>query len=166
METKQWITMSKGAWGDGPWCHEPDKMQWTDEATGLPCLIVRSTVAGALCGYVGVTRGHPLFGISFGDIELDVHGGLTFSDYCAHTGSEAEGVCHVPGEGEDGVVWWLGFDCAHAFDACPKLRADLVQAGIRHSTTSPLDAIETYKDLEYVKAECAKLAQQVQAVAQ
>ena len=57
METIEYRTMDKSVWGPGPWQNEPDKRQWQDEATGLPCLIVRNSM-GALCGYVGVSEGH------------------------------------------------------------------------------------------------------------
>ena len=66
MEHKTWTTMNKSTWGDGPWMAEPDKEQWPDETTGLPCLIKRNQF-GALCGYVGVAEGHPWFGQSDGD---------------------------------------------------------------------------------------------------
>lgn len=56
--------MDKSAWGPGPWQDEPDKRQWADEATGLPCLIVRGPI-GALCGYVGVPPDHPAYGLSY-----------------------------------------------------------------------------------------------------
>ena len=64
METKEWSFMDKTEWGEGPWMREPDKRQFVDVATGLPCLIHRNH-SGALCGYVGVTEGHPLFGQSY-----------------------------------------------------------------------------------------------------
>lgn len=60
MQTKEWTTTDKSDWGVGPWQSEPDKRQWVDEETGLPCLIVRNP-GGALCGYVGVSKGHPMF---------------------------------------------------------------------------------------------------------
>lgn len=63
METREYRTVDKSAWGPGPWQDEPDKRQWQDEATGLPCLIVRNP-AGALCGYVGVSKEHPAFGLA------------------------------------------------------------------------------------------------------
>lgn len=56
--------IDKSQWGDGPWQSEPDKIQWQDEATGLPCLIVRGPV-GALCGYVGVPKTHPAYGLHY-----------------------------------------------------------------------------------------------------
>ena len=56
--------VDKSQWGDGPWQSEPDKIQWQDAATGLPCLIVRGPV-GALCGYVGVPKTHPAYGLHY-----------------------------------------------------------------------------------------------------
>lgn len=63
METSEHRDVDKSGWGPGPWNDEPDKRQWQDEATGLPCLIVRGPV-GALCGYVGVPPDHPAYGLS------------------------------------------------------------------------------------------------------
>lgn len=76
--------VDKSAWPRrGPWDREPDKIQWKDEVTSLPCLIVRNS-SGALCGYVGVPNTHPLHGKDFDDVQdLKVHGGLTFSRGCA-----------------------------------------------------------------------------------
>jgi hypothetical protein len=50
--------VDKTGWGDGPWQSEPDKKQWQDEATGLPCMILRGP-SGSWCGYVGVHPYHP-----------------------------------------------------------------------------------------------------------
>jgi hypothetical protein len=84
MDTLEYRTVDKSTWGDGAWQSEPDKKQWLDEGTGYPCLIVRGP-SGALCGYVGVPRGHPHYGKHYDheDISVEVHGGLTFSDLCA-----------------------------------------------------------------------------------
>ena len=82
MKTIEYTYRDKSSWGDGPWQSEPDKIQWLDEATGLPCLIVRGPV-GALCGYVGVPEGHPHFEQKYDDVDVRVHGGLTFASFCA-----------------------------------------------------------------------------------
>jgi hypothetical protein len=86
MKTIEYHTFeNKAEWGDGPWVNEPDKIQWQDAETGLPCLIVRNN-GGALCGYVGVPSSHPLHNVHYdeasGAADLRVHGGLTFSDFC------------------------------------------------------------------------------------
>lgn len=161
METREYRTVDKSVWGPGPWTDEPDKIQWQDPATGLPCLIVRGP-AGALCGYVGVPEGHPCFGKEYGDCEpvtpldedtsyIDVHGGLTFSDFCADSEDESRHICHVPGPGEPDRVWWLGFDCAHFYDLSPKYKDDDMLGGPERS----------YRGIEYVKREVEKLARQL-----
>lgn len=155
MEHKTWATMDKASWGDGPWQSEPDKEQWADEATGLACLLKRNR-GGALCGYVGVPAGHPWHGRDWSDLGgVDVHGGLTYSDLC-QDGPEGETICHVPAPGEPEPLWWLGFDCAHAWDISPGMDAELVSAGL----SSLRMGDEHYRTAAYVKAECASLAGQ------
>lgn len=142
-------------WPAGPWDSEPDKMQWQDEDTGLPCLIVRNSM-GALCGYVGVSEGHPLFGLDYSSTEADieVHGGLTFSDRCRPGSDEGRGICHVPEAGEPDHVWWLGFDCNHSGDESP----DSIARGWRS------EWFASYKPLAYVQGECRSLAAQLAAM--
>lgn len=72
MSKKEWTTIDKSEWDRGPWDDEPDKVQWVDEVAGLDCLIVRNR-GGALCGYVGVPGGHPLFGVGY-STEVEVLG--------------------------------------------------------------------------------------------
>lgn len=143
----------------GVWSDEPDKVQWVDEATDLDCLILRNR-GGALCGYVGVPEGHPWFGVDYDSCRVkpetdedfaywpEVHGGLTYADFChEHAGDDA--ICHVPYDGRPARLWWLGFDTAHSGDISPAY--DLKYGGERYGT---------YKDVEYVKAECRSLARQ------
>jgi len=144
MKTQEWRFMDKSEWADGPWQKEPDKMQWTDEATNLPCLIVRNN-GGALCGYVGVTADHPAFETQYSDVDVSCHGGLTFSEFCDPDSK----ICHDPDKGEPDRVWWLGFDCCHGGDYSPR--------DFRLSFTR----WAKYRDLEYVRNECSKLAAQL-----
>lgn len=125
----------------GEWDDEPDKLQWKDEKTGLTCLIVRNSM-GALCGYVGVQKGHRFYEKDYNDVPANVHGGLTYSDHCDTDGA----ICHVPAPGEPDDIWWLGFDCSHWNDLNPSMR--YCGGGI-------------YRNIEYVKAECSNLAQQI-----
>lgn len=149
MDTIEYRTADKSGWPQrGEWDNEPDKKQWQDGATGLPCLAVRGP-GGHWCGYVGVPEGHRFYQRDYDDVHVDVHGGLTYSAFCA-TGDEQSNICHRPAEGEPDHVWWLGFDCAHLGDASPKWDRER-----RHS-----DFAETYKTLAYVERECASLAKQ------
>lgn len=147
MKTQEWNfgeavrCLTRGAWDT-----EPDKRQWTDAETGLPCLIRRGP-HGALCGYVGVPDGHPAFERHYDYVDVDVHGGLTYADFC----SESEhGICHVVEPGEPDRVWWLGFDCAHSGDFCPRYS---------HRNTYSYD--EQYRDFAYVTEQVQGLARQL-----
>lgn len=168
MENKEYRTIDKSTWGDGPWQNEPDKMQFVDEATGLPCLIVRNN-AGALCGYAGVHRDHPLFGKSYNDVpEINVHGGLTFANKCSPHESEETGICHIVSEGEDDQVWWFGFDCAHCYDRCPgsdaQMREIYEKKGESWAKRQSIFGDNKYRDVDYVKGQIAGLAKQLEAV--
>lgn len=170
-QTMEWKNVDKSEWPAGPWHDEPDKRQWQDVATGLPCLIVRNR-GGALCGYAGVSNGHPLHGKGYGqdgvfscgescsdedgyhygctpEARVEVHGGLTFSAGCGHGADPAEGICHVPAAGQPDDVWWFGFDCAHSGDLCPAPGRFIVFPG------------EVYRDIAYVTGEVTRLAAQL-----
>ena len=155
METIEYRNVvDKSEWLRGPWDDEPDKKQWKDETTGLPCLIVRGP-SGALCGYVGVTEGHPFFQRNYSDLDLEAHGGLTFASSCMHErpgiGKERL-VCHIPEDEESDNVWWLGFDCAHYMDLCPAHGADRWSSG----------GMEKYRDFAYVTQQVTNLARQIE----
>jgi hypothetical protein len=151
-------TCDKSTWGEGPWQTEPDKVQWRDAATGFPCLITRNAYGGNLCGYVGVPEQHPYHGVSHQQAEgLQAHGGVNYAAPCMQNADETRDVCHVPEPGE-GEVWWFGFDCSHAWDLQPARAARSGALGI------PSFPDETYKNLEYVRKECAELAAQLKAI--
>lgn len=155
---REWRTMDdqKAAWGAGPWRDEPDKIHWKDQATGLDCLIVRNRV-GALCGYVGVPEGHPLFDVEYSKPHVHVHGGLTFANRCdpwPDDPEHARGICH-PAEPGEPEVWWIGFDCAHGFDFAPADQDALRLTWEERDNTPP------YRDVAYVQAEVTRLAAQV-----
>jgi hypothetical protein len=156
METREWTYIDRIGWASGEWDSEPDKIQWQNETTELPCLIVRNHL-GSLCGYVGIDNQHPLFGQHYDKPDVEVHGGLTFSDSCDAVSPE-HGICHIPGEGEPDNVWWFGFDCNHCFDYAPGM-----YSGSQGARFPRLEG-ETYKNVAYVRAECSKLAAQLKAI--
>ena len=75
MKTITETLVDKSNWQTGPWQQEPDKKQWLDEETGLPCLMRRGP-SGALCGYVGIAKDHPYYGKEGYEIDVEVHGGV------------------------------------------------------------------------------------------
>lgn len=54
----------KETWGGDQWKDEPDRKEWRDEATGMPCLALRNSM-GAWCGYVAVAPTHPAHGLHY-----------------------------------------------------------------------------------------------------
>lgn len=162
MENKEYRTINKSEWNRGPWDSEPDKAQWKDEATGLPCLIVRGP-HGGLCGYVGVSEEHPCFGEGYDSVNVEAHGGLTFADKCHPADTEEKGICHVPGPEEPDHVWWFGFDCAHAGDRSPGYEHLLGRPTNHYPRACPWNesGFDEYRDFSYVKGHVTALASQL-----
>jgi hypothetical protein len=88
----------KTTWGEGPWQHEPDKLQF--KHMRFDCELLRAR-AGHWCGYVDIPKPHIYHGKGYDDIPAEVHGGLTYA-------------------GPNGDAWRIGFDCAHLGDLSPK----------------------------------------------
>lgn len=71
---------------------------------GHACRVLRMIPCGYLCGYVGITKASPLYGVDYCELyeDVSIHGGLTYS-----------------GKMSDSDKWWFGFDCAHYGDRLP-----------------------------------------------
>jgi hypothetical protein len=166
MEDKEWHFIDKSTWLPGPWHGEPDKKQFTDRATGYPCLIHRGP-SGALCGYVGVSKTHPLYAKPYSNAYVDVHGGLTFAASCDPAPRfDGGGICHTVSAYEDDDIWWLGFDCAHAYDLMPGHIHSSPELSFLENMAPmwPGEPGTTYKDISYVMNECISLARQLKAI--
>ena len=113
--------------------------EWTTEA-GLKAIVI-ATPMGHRCGYVSVPAEHPLHGKDYNDVDVEVHGGLTYSD-------ERDG------------LWWFGYDCAHWDDAKdPDLMSDEYKKAFNDW---PRFNEGTIKTLEFCVAECEALAKQLE----
>lgn len=165
--SKQHLAEFKNNWRDrytsltrsvpaGEWDSEPDKVHWIDSESDLDCLLHRGG-QGAWCGYVGVPAGHPAFQKAYDDVNVEVHGGLTYADFCsvAPDGKEhpEEGICHVPVGGRPHRVWWLGFDCNHGGDLAP--------ASLRFDDLPSTFAGEVYRTRAYAERQVTILARQL-----
>ena len=142
---------------DRPWESEPDTAEWYDARTGYKCRIERQKSSGTLCGYVGVFKGHPVWGVNYNDADwensISVHGGLTFSDT------------------DDNEVHWFGFDTAHFGDFCPGIVESMLKYAPDSDTKSRwmrgangMFAGEDYRTWEYVENEVRKLVAALWAV--
>ena len=168
---------------DGPWLGEAEKVAWLDEASGYECIIMRAASSGHLSGYVGVPPKHPLYGFEHeaipADLDIEVHGGLTYSALCQHgptpalgISAEARRICHVSARSaRHGPVqhatdyrvqrddaWWFGFECNHVYDIVPGQRNDRDRF-LGHETGA------TFKDEAYVYGQVVDLAAQLRAIA-
>lgn len=166
MKEQEWKFVDRTGWPSGEWDNEPDKVQWTDEETRLVCMLHRGPF-GNWCGYVGVPPDHRFYGVEYQNVYeregIDVHGGLTYSDHCSPNfdPETGYGVCHVPEPGEPDDLWWLGFDCGHAFDYQPGMYARL-----GHLLPEELErcfprGLDTYRNIAYAKLQCVVLAAQL-----
>jgi hypothetical protein len=122
--------------------------QWTTEA-GYPaiCMIVHGSHR---CGYVGVPQGHPAYHKEYDTLHLSVHGGVTFTDLTGPKPFEnlADKEYPVP---TDDYIWWVGFDCAHAYDGF-----------IEHSMLAiAIPNNGPVRSRSYVMEECESLARQL-----
>jgi len=118
---------------DWKWLEEPNKVEF--EHAGIKCLILRDRIMW-LGGYVALEPGHPHFGKHFRDIEVKgVHRGLNFS-------GRGDGQRRKEG------LWWIGFYCDRPGDYVPG-RLDNLKGG------------EIYRNIEYVRGEVKKLAEQM-----
>lgn len=150
--------IDKTNWAPGPWIDEPDRVQW--QHAGYACMLLRHPHGGHWCGYVGVDRAHPFYGRKPLEEELPLEGpwDLNYGDRCDGA------VCHIPEPGMPEDVWWLGFDCGHAFDLCPGAVSREILAGLAESIESErIRFHQSYVDIHEVRHRVELLAAQLRA---
>jgi hypothetical protein len=166
---RKWTGLiDRRAWHPGPWDKEPeDRVQWSDEATGLPCMLLRTPV-GAWAGYVGVEPGHPLYGVD--EHELPGHKGVNYHNYTNelhYIAPDPPSEQAIDEEHPEAIIdiirlpmqlWFFGFDAAHGGDLIPGLDA-LNFGGIDNRRALSLyERQESYRTAAYMQAQCAELA--------
>ena len=134
--TAQRPVLDKSLLPPGPWRTEPDYREWLSRAL-FTCFIERNNL-GAWCGYVEVQKGHPWHGKTSDDLNVQVHGGVTYTDTDVEKGRPDRG------------RWVIGFDCGHGFDLIPAFQ----------HLSGRVGGPATYRDIDYVVAQCEALAQQ------
>ena len=93
---------------------------WIDVNTKYPCIMIRNSWGGHLCGYVILPAEHPLHGVPERDIAvlgLMVHGGVTYAESAESLGGMA-------------TEWAVGFDCGHFCDKAQPKNEDYVRAEV------------------------------------
>lgn len=159
------IEIDKSKWGDGEWQSESDFCYRS--RLGFGEVIIRHPEMGHLLGYIGVEKGHPLYGkhydelydYDFNDFDLSIHGGWTYSSAPVKKWN-GEG-CYPRNPnypaGEPNNYWWFGFDCAHYQDLVPamevKLREIMPAEHFEAKDNDPDYLKTTYKDWLFVEME-------------
>lgn len=152
--------------------HDVERDWMTEAGYRAVCLMVRGSHR---CGYVGVPKGHPLYGVSYGEptevlrpaMQRTMEGQIgkrgIVPVFCASGEDDdnrlrgdfvfdVHGSLTFSGKGEKGSYplsgdeWWFGFDCAHADD---------------QTAFSPDGEL---RSREYVESECESLARQLKEV--
>lgn len=120
---------------------------WTTEA-GLRAVII-ATPMGHRCGYVGVSKDSPLYGLGYDDVYASVHGGLTYASRNNKYPVESD-------------LYWFGFDCAHYDDKKDWSIMDESHKEIYRTLIDLAFEGSTIKDTAFCVAECESLARQLQ----
>ena len=148
---RNFLLIDKSLWPDGPWKIEPDRVTWHDMDTGLPCIINRHS-QGFWLGYVGIPNRHKLYGIHADDVSLQAHNGVEFSGVPLTDQANQDGLGHLRD------WYWFGFSCSYWDDYTPN------SPGYKQLLNDDPTAINSYRNAEYVKSECRKLAEQLGAI--
>lgn len=132
--------------------HRPGDILATGEHLGFKFHVIHNR-RGYRCGYVRVPLGHPWHGKGWADLNVEVHGGVTFA--------EADEPCDKGGADTD---WWIGFDCAHGGDAPdPSLPADYRGSGTAFAEAFrefPGQMRPVVRTQEYAEGQCLDLCRQ------
>lgn len=124
-------------------------------SSGLRAVVVIHP-AGHRCGYVAVPTGHKHHSDDYDNVNVDVHGGLTYAGGDKH---------QYPVEADGS--WWFGYDCAHLGDARdPELMQgefkEVYDKGLMRDMHFEGDVV---RSLEYCVNQCESLARQLSEVA-
>jgi len=122
------------------WLKEPDEAKF--EHAGFKCLILRNEDLKHLNGYVALPKGHPCYGKTWLNIDVSVHGGITFNE---------------KGDGKkwEKEYWWIGFDTGHSGDYSPGLEEKIPDFYQGSCLTAE------YRNIHYVIQETKRLAEQL-----
>jgi hypothetical protein len=105
---------------------------------GLRCKVI-FVYQSHRCGYVGLYKSHVAYGIKYDNINVDVHGGLTFGN----NGKDNDFL-------DDKETYWLGFDCGHGGDTPFKWTLDvtIVETNRLAEKLSQITSLYTVLDYE------------------
>lgn len=117
------------------------------EAT-VHCVVARVPEMKNLCGYVGLPKQHKHYRADGWAMDVDVHGGITFSNFWrGRTGFKRK-------------YWYIGFDAGHYMDYVPGLEELFAKASPFELSINFFE-MGAYRNMEYMTAETKLLAMQL-----
>lgn len=124
------------------------------EAHGFRCRVLDGPFKN-YNGYVAIPKGHPYYGKSYDDMDVRVHGGLTFDGWGGGKPMKKEIFGKKkdwtldPENWPDPELWWVGWDTSHLGDF------------ITYSDGSHPDPTGMFWTVEMVERETTELARQL-----
>lgn len=166
---------------DAPWLDEPTDIAF--EHAGLQCVMHRKDTLFHWCGYIGIPKDHPLFGVGRSEespvlgaaleqrLEHPVGESPSFAVLMSLLGGSIGGSPGVVFEVHGGItwdgpypgghpereaegLWWYGFDCAHAGDLSPRYALAAIGDFPGHQ----------WRDQNYARRQTERLAEQLAAI--
>lgn len=168
--THLYTSEEKLSWWDyGEWVEEPDIVNFVHQ--GMKCRIIRVVIqepcgkkinmfGGYLNGYTCIPKDHPCYGKDYDEIDIEIHGGLTFGEYDADCG-----------------LHWIGFDSSHSGDYVPSLEKMKATAPWMDSFRKNVEMTKhkfnlhdspifqrNYRNVHYCIDECKSMAEQLHSI--
>lgn len=157
---KSYTSDQKIDWfGPGEWVDEFDVVKFYFK--DYKCMVFRVVTqepfvegvcfGGHFCGYVFLHGNHSFSGENFQDLDIDCHGGITFSEFAQEEGA------HL-----------IGFDCAHSGDYVPsmeklkkqyRLKAEIAPIPKEFEKYSIFNPV--YRNVEFCVNECKSIVNQL-----
>lgn len=158
------------------------KVEADFEHEGLRCVVLGLNF-GHRCGYVGITKEHPLYGVDYNDCTEFLASSSIKNEpigkrgiipiMCADLSKETVspciyfdvhgGITYSGGSGKHPVessgIWWFGYDCAHFGDAKDKSLMDAEKYDMLRQFEYGV-----VRTTDYCIAECKSLAEQLFAI--
>lgn len=158
-ENTEEIIFDKSSWGPGEWQNEPDYHEFVYK--GYHCFCKRVMFSGHWCGYVelplDIAQKFCLLDKKMWEIDIDCHGGITYNEN------------FLPPDGEESEFFrYIGFDCAHSEDICPKMEQDLNLFRDKefknklNELREFLPFKQTYKNLEFLIEQLRYMVDQIE----
>jgi hypothetical protein len=122
------------------------KIETNEVINGYQVLVI-ATPMGHRCGYVGVPKDHKYYEVDYNAIDnIDCHGGLTFSGRFTDVDPE---------------LWFIGFDCAHAWDAKDPELLEEPYESIHRDYELVFDTESVIRTNAFCLDECSKIIEQI-----